>query len=117
MGNLTLREKGAAMSVTHANTNGSTIGGLATERRDDLGNTVDTMSAKTEQRAAELAEQGKDVARRRPVPLVTAAAAGVATVIVAVVTVVRRRRKPTPRQRAVNAWRSTSKSVRKRVKR
>ncbi|GAB3859202.1 hypothetical protein ACFPIJ_20180 [Dactylosporangium cerinum] len=119
MGNLTLREKGAAMSVTHAN--GSKIGGwaddTATDTRDDLGNTVDTMSAKTKQRAAELAEQGKDVARRRPVPLVTAAAAGVATVIVAVVTVVRRRRKPTPRQRAVNAWRSTSKSVRKRVKR
>ena len=109
------------MSVTHANTNGSTIGGTTTVSRDDLGDTVDTMSAKTKQRAAELAEQGKDVARRRPVPLVTAAAAGVATVIVAVVTVVRSRRKQTPRQRAVNAaanaWRSTSKSVRKRVKR
>lgn len=101
------------MSVTQANE--STIGGTTTERRDDLG---DTASARTGQRAAELAEQGKDVARRRPVPLVTAAAAGVATVIVAVVTVVRRRRAhPTPRQRAVNAWRSTSKSVRKRVKR
>jgi hypothetical protein len=105
------------MSVTHANTNGSTIGGTTTVSRDDLGDTVDTMSAKTKQRAAELAEQGKDVARRRPVPLVTAAAAGVATVIFAVVTVVRRRQKPTPRQRAVNAWRNTSKSVRKRVKR
>jgi hypothetical protein len=105
------------MSVTHANLNGSTTGGLATERRDDLGDAVDTMSAKTKQRAAELAEQGKDVARRRPVPLVTAAAAGLATVIVAVVTVVRRRQKPTPRQRAVNAWRSTSKSMRKRIKR
>lgn len=103
------------MSVTHAN--GTTIGGTTTERRDDLSTTVDAMSAKTKQRAAELAEQGKDVARRRPVPLVAAAAAGVVTVIVAVVTVVRSRRKPTPRQRAVNAWRSTSKSVRKRVKR
>ncbi|GAA1538441.1 hypothetical protein GCM10009827_067000 [Dactylosporangium maewongense] len=107
------------MSVTHAN--GSKIGGPAIDTRDDLGNTVDTMSAKTKQRAAELAEQGKDVARRRPVPLVTAAAAGVATVVVAVVTVMRSRRKQTPRQRAMkaatNAWRSTSKSVRKRVKR
>ena len=111
------REKGAALSVTHANLNGSTIGGTTTDTRNDLGNTVDTMSAKTKQRAAELAEQGKDVARRRPVPLVTAAAAGVATVIVAVVTVVRRRQKPTPRQRAVNAWRSTTKSMRKRIKR
>ncbi|MEV0129940.1 hypothetical protein AB0H83_15950 [Dactylosporangium sp. NPDC050688] len=101
------------MSVTHAN--GSTIGGTTTDTRNDLGNTVDTMSAKTKQRAADLAEQGKDVARRRPVPLVTAAA-GVATVIVAVVTVVRRRRKPTPRQRAVNAWRTASRTVRKRVK-
>jgi hypothetical protein len=105
------------MSVTHATTNGSTIGGNTTVSRDDLGDTVDTTSAKTKQRAAELAEQGKDVARRRPVPLVTAAAAGAATVILAVVTVVRRRRKPTPRQRAVNAWRTASKSVRKRVKR
>jgi hypothetical protein len=109
------------MSVTHAN--GSTIDGPAIDTRADhrADHTVDTMSAKTKQRAAELAEQGKDVARRRPVPLVTAAAAGVATVIVAVVTVVRSRRKQTPRQRAVNAaanaWRSTSKSVRKRVKR
>ncbi|MFF5227163.1 hypothetical protein [Dactylosporangium sp. NPDC000521] len=107
------------MSVTHAN--GSKVGGPAIDTRDDLGNTVDTMSAKTEQRATDLVEQGKDVARRRPVPLVTAAAAGVATVVVAVVTVVRSRRKQTPRQRAVkaatNAWRSTSKSVRKRVKR
>ena len=108
------------MSVTHAN--GSKTGGwandTATDTRDDLGNTVDTTSAKTKQRAAELAEQGKDVARRRPVPLVTAAAAGVATAVVAVVTVMRRRRaNQTPRQRAVNAWRSTSKSMRKRIKR
>lgn len=108
------------MSVTHAN--GSKAGGIATETRNDpgisLGDRVDAMSATTRQRAVELAEQGTDVARRRPVPLVTAAAAGVVTVIVAVVTVVRRRRAhPTPRQRAADAWRRTSKSVRKRVKR
>src|SRR5258705_13164644 len=100
------------MSVTHAN--GSKAGDTVTGTRDNLG----AMSANAKDRAADLAEQGKAVAQRRPVPLLTAAAAGLATAVVAVVTVVRRRRAhPTPRQRAVNAWRRTSKSVRKRVKR
>ncbi|UWZ35281.1 hypothetical protein Drose_29655 [Dactylosporangium roseum] len=100
------------MSVTHAN--GTGIEDTVAEKRGDLGSTI----AATKDRAAGLAEQGKDVARRRPVPLATAAA-GLATVVVAVATVVRRRRaRPmTPRQRAVDAWRRTSKSVRKRVKR
>ncbi|WP_432829507.1 hypothetical protein [Dactylosporangium sp. CA-092794] len=99
------------MSVTHAN-------GSVTENRKDLGNAVGDLSARTKGGAAELAGQTRDVARRRAVPLVTAAAAGVATAVVAVVTVVRRRRaRLTPRQRAVNAWRRTSRSVRKRVKR
>ncbi|HTJ34776.1 MAG TPA: hypothetical protein VL738_16245 [Dactylosporangium sp.] len=88
------------MSVTHAN-------GTVTEARKDLGDTI-----------GDLTSQTKSVARRRPVPLVTAAAAGVATVVATVITVVRRRKaKATPRQRAMNAWRRTSKSVRNRIKR
>ena len=125
MGNPFVREKGAAMSVTHANGTkvGSTVYSDGTaETSDDLSTKVGAMSARTEERAAELVERGKDVAHRRPVALVTAATAagmaGVAVVVVAVVTVVRRRRAhPTPRQRAVNAWRRTSKSVKQRVKR
>ena len=102
------------MSVTHAN--GTKIG--STAYSDGTAGQHDELIAKTEDRAADLAERGKAVATRRPVPLVTAAAAGVAAVVVAVVTVVRRRRAhPTPRQRAVNAWRRTSKSVKQRVKR
>ena len=98
------------MSVKHAN-------GTVTESRKDLGDTIGDVTTQTKDRTAELAEQTKGVARRRPVTLATAAA-GVVTAVVAVVTVVRRRRvQPTPRQRAVNAWRRTSKSVRKRVKR
>ncbi|GAA2328339.1 hypothetical protein [Dactylosporangium salmoneum] len=99
------------MSVTHAN-------GNVTEARKDLKGTLGDLTTQTKERAADLATQTKDVARRRPVPLVTAAAAGVATAVVAVITVMRRRKaKQTPRQKAVNAWRRTSKSVRKRVKR
>ncbi|MFI5914921.1 hypothetical protein [Dactylosporangium sp. NPDC051541] len=99
------------MSVTHAN-------GSVTETRKDFGSTVGDLSTKAKDSAAELAEQTKDVARRRPVPLVTAAAAGVATVVVAVVAVVRRRKaSQTPRQRAMRALRRTSKSVKQRVKR
>jgi hypothetical protein len=105
------REKGAAMSVTHAN-------GTVPEARKDLGGTIGDYTSQTKERAADLAEHTKDVARRRPVALMTAAAAGVATVVATVVTVVlRRKAKQTPRQRAVSAWRRTSKSVRKRVKR
>jgi hypothetical protein len=93
-------EKGAAMSVTHAN-------GSVTEDRKVLGDSIGELSATT-----------KDVAKRRPVPLVTAAAAAVLGTAAAVATVVRRRKaKQTPKQRAVNAWRRTTKSVRKRVKR
>ncbi|MGI5237129.1 hypothetical protein [Dactylosporangium sp. CA-139066] len=99
------------MSVTHAN-------GNVTEARKDLGDTIGDLTSQTKERATALVEQTKGTARRRPVPLVTAAAAGVATAVAAVITVVRRRKaKQTPRQRAVNAWRRTSKSVRKRVKR
>jgi hypothetical protein len=99
------------MSVKHAN-------GTVTESRKDFGDTIGDVATQTKERAADVAGRTKDVARRRPVPLVTAAAAGVATAVVAVVTVMRRRRaNQTPRQRAVNAWRRTSKSVRKRVKR
>jgi hypothetical protein len=111
LGNPVTREKGAAMSVKHAN-------GTVTESRKDFGDTIGDVTTQTKERTAELAEQTKDVARRRPVALVTAAAAGVVTAAAAVVTVIRRRRvQQTPRQRAVNAWRRTSKSVRKRVKR
>ncbi|WP_238015096.1 hypothetical protein KZZ52_50855 [Dactylosporangium sp. AC04546] len=104
------REKGAAMSVTHAN-------GSPTDTRTELRDAADGWAATAKERSAELVEQTKATARRRPVTLATAAA-GLATVVAAVVTVVRRRRAhPTPRQRAVNAWRRTSESVRKRVKR
>ncbi|GAA3451092.1 hypothetical protein [Dactylosporangium matsuzakiense] len=99
------------MSVTHAS-------GSATETRKDFGSTVGDLSTQAKDGAVDLAGQTKDVVRRRPVPLVTAAAAGVATVVVAVVAVVRRRKaNRTPAQRAMNAWLRTSKSVRKRVKR
>ncbi|MER7277416.1 hypothetical protein ABT369_23530 [Dactylosporangium sp. NPDC000244] len=99
------------MSVTHAN-------GSMTETRKDFGQAVGDLSTKAKESAAELAEQTKDVARRRPVPLVTAAAAGLATVVVAVVAVVRRRKaSQTPQQRAMRALRSTGKSVKKRIKR
>jgi hypothetical protein len=99
------------MSVTHAN-------GSVTETRKDFGNTVGDLSTRAKDSAADLAEQTKDVARRRPVPLVTAAAAGLTAVVVAVVAVVRKRKaNQTPRQRAVKALRRTSKSVKQRVKR
>ncbi|WP_426506572.1 hypothetical protein ACPPVO_51405 [Dactylosporangium sp. McL0621] len=99
------------MSVTHAN-------GSVTETRKDFGATAGDLSTKAKESAAELAEHTKDVARRRPVPLVTAAAAGLATVVVAVVAVVRRRKaRQTPQQRAMRALRSTGKSVKKRIKR
>ena len=99
------------MSVTHAN-------GTVTEARKDFGDTIGDLTSQTKERAAELVEHTKGTARRRPVALVTAAAAGVATTVAAVITVVRRRKaKQTPRQRAMNAWRRTSKSVKKRVKR
>ena len=84
-------------------------------------NGSDLKTKTTEPMTTSLKETAKDaveVAKRRPVPLVTAAAATVVTAAVAVVAIVlRRRAKPTPKQRAVNAWRSTTKSVRKRVKR
>ncbi|MET7399492.1 hypothetical protein ABZS66_39015 [Dactylosporangium sp. NPDC005572] len=98
------------MSVTHAN-------GSLTDTRTELRDAAGDWAADAKEKSAELAEQTKATARRRPVTLATAAA-GLATVVVAVVTVVRRRRAhPTARQRAVNAWRRTSKSVRQRVKR
>lgn len=98
------------MSVTRAN-------GNVTESGKDVGDTVGELSAKAKGRAANLAEQTKDVAKRRPVPLVTAAAAA-ATATAAVVTVMRRRRtRRTPMQRAADAWRRAGKTVRKRVKR
>ncbi|WP_433049628.1 hypothetical protein [Dactylosporangium sp. CS-033363] len=99
------------MSVTHAN-------GSVTETRKDFGTAVTDLSTKAKEGAAELATQTKEVAQRRPVPLVAAAAAGLTAVVVAVVAVVRNRKAhQTPKQRAMRALRRTSKSVQKRVKR
>ena len=103
------------MSVKHANGTKAGVGtddmvGNVTEARNDLGNTVDALAAKTD----DALDQGKAVARRRPVPLATAAAGVVTAVAVTTVTIIRRRRvKPTAKQRAINAWRG----MRKRVKR
>jgi len=62
-------------------------------------------------RSSEITDKQLYLNRREFIRATTSTAAAVATVVR------RRKAKQTPKQRAVNAWRRTTKSVRKRVKR